>query len=160
MSSTANATAKDCLSDLSDQDCVNIQKTIMSWKLNAAKNKYPAIFSVNNRSKPTQSKCHEFVGSRQGSTKKKNARPQKKFNILNKKVYLANIINFLSERNKLKKDDLKSFLKQEVSHLCGHKWCINQQHITRESHKLNCARRDNCKDKCRCEEQERMPRCV
>ena len=85
---------------------------------------------------------------------------KKKFNMLSKKVYLANIINFLSERNKLKKDDLKSFLKQEVSHLCGHKWCINQQHITRESHKLNCARRDNCKDKCRCEEQERMPRCV
>lgn len=147
--------------DLSEDELLEIKAQIVQYKENSLRNEQPAIYTVRNRQ--GKSECHEFVGALGGSSKKTNTRPQIKFKVLPKKIYLASAMDAIFRLNwhEAHPDTPDYNFDGEISHLCHQKWCVNPEHLVRESHNINCERRDYCsRNRCLCEQQRRKPPCV
>ena len=60
--------------------------------------------------------------------------------------------------NGMRKDCLPDFPKTEISHLCGHRACINPMHLNLESRKINNSRIP-CHSRSTCGGHDKEPAC-
>ena len=127
---------------------------------NAHKDKYPCIYL----SKVGDLHCHQFVGKIGGSSKRVKSRPKYKFKALPNRHYVAHVLDFvfrINRPNPVYEFEDSNSRPLELSHLCHNLWCVNPSHLVRETHTINCQRRDQCSRRhCSCKEENRTPECA
>ena len=154
----ANPTYLQALSMENPQLINELKSEFDTLRANSYQNKYPCIYLRNQT-------CYEFIGKCGGTSSKasNSSRPKYKFKSLPKRHYVAHVLDFVFRIHRPSQDytfEDSDHNPLELSHLCHHLWCVNPSHLVRETHAVNCQRRDECSPRhCKCVQEGRYPVC-